>query len=173
MDDNPPWLHRCWPKADQKTWGSRVTGFVYPTAPTSSASLRYTPPSNAGSSSSTKASSATSNAGQSSTTSPSMPQQLGGTTSSQQPTATPTTSNSTNQLWILIGVQGPRRPLEMDHILVDSATNDDTFYRSLRNQYKIHRGKLRLWFSFWRFRYCDVVKVSNFASWSGAYSVLC
>ncbi|KAF2804373.1 HET-domain-containing protein [Mytilinidion resinicola] len=167
MDNNPPWSHRCRPKVDRPTWGSRVPGFIYTAAPTSSASQRYTPSSNAGLSSSstpaTGAISSTSNAGRSSTSSPNMSQQLGGTTSSQQPIATSITSNATNQLWVLFGVQGPRRPLEMDHILVDGATNDDTFYRSLRKTYQFHRGKLRLWFSFWRFRYCEVVKFKRLA----------
>lgn len=168
MDNNLPWSHRCWPKVSPKTWSSCVAEFLYMTAPTSSASQRYTPSNNAGLSSTSTpvigTSSYSSNAGQSSMTGPNMLQQLGGTTSSQQPISTSTISNGTNQLWIIFGVQGPRRPSEMDHILIDGATNDDTFYRSLRNKYHFHRGKLRLWFSFWRFRYCEVVKVSDLTS---------
>lgn len=61
--------------------------------------------------------------------------------------------------WILFGVQGSRRPIELEHIKIDDYDNDSGFYRSLREHYRKHRGIWKLLFSIWRLDFCDGVKV--------------
>ena len=63
------------------------------------------------------------------------------------------------KFFILFGVQGPRRTLELDQIDCESCSSDQKFFRELRQRYPKLRGYLRWIFSVWRFRTCDFVKV--------------
>ncbi|KAF2679311.1 hypothetical protein K458DRAFT_346974 [Lentithecium fluviatile CBS 122367] len=156
--------HRCCPRKYQYLGVSRLRGLIHSALPTSSAGQRYTPtPSLVPSTSVTQSSSSSHNRLRPSNTSQSLSQQQGRSNLAQQSTANAIPSTLSNSLWVLFGVQGPRKPLELDHIVIDSATTDDTFYRTLRKQHRNHRGKLRLWLSFWRFQYCDVVKFKRLA----------
>ncbi|CAN9479230.1 unnamed protein product [Alternaria alternata] len=62
---------------------------------------------------------------------------------------------------ILFGVRGPHPALKLEQISVDNTMNDSNFYDELKKYYRLNRGRLRYWFSFWRLGYCEVVKVSN------------
>lgn len=62
-----------------------------------------------------------------------------------------------NRLWVLFGVHGGRKTLELGQICSDNS--DKGFVRKLRETYRNLRGFRRVWFSFWQFHYCDFVKV--------------
>ncbi|KAH8648915.1 hypothetical protein BGZ60DRAFT_422582 [Tricladium varicosporioides] len=67
-----------------------------------------------------------------------------------------TTTDS--QLFILFGVKGPRRTLELAQVNTKSYTCDGSFFQDLRYKYRQMRGFWRYWFSVWRLGYCDFVK---------------
>jgi hypothetical protein len=91
---------------------------------------------------------------------PSHPPQHQGTSSAGQPHISASTSSTpSSKRWILFGVQGSRLSMELEHIEIDDYINDSRFYRTLREHYQKHRGKLKLWFSIWRLGFCDGVKV--------------
>ena len=69
-----------------------------------------------------------------------------------------------NQLFIMFGVKGPRRTLELAQIGTEEQSDDHTLFTELRNKYKILRGFWRYWFSVWRLNHCDFVKVSKAVS---------
>jgi hypothetical protein len=89
-------------------------------------------------------------------TSNSQPQ---GTHSAVQPQISSSTSGTPSTRFILFGVQGSRRSIELEHIEIDDYINDSHFYSSLRKHYRQHRGRLKLWLSIWRLGFCDGVKV--------------
>lgn len=79
--------------------------------------------------------------------------------SNQQSCLTGLNSAILNQLFILFGVQGPRRTLELAQIDTKCYNDDGTFFRVLRQKYRELRGFWRYWFSVWRLTHCDFVKV--------------
>ena len=156
LGGNPPWPHRCRVKMDTISWRARLLGIIRTTIPMSSASQRYTPPGNAIPSAttgqglqSTDISQSNMDQGQS--------QQQGTVVASQQSPAALVPATAI-QSWVLFGVQGSRRTLEISNIPISNHSNDSSFYRSLRQHYRTNRGRLQLWFSFWRLDYCEVVK---------------
>ena len=147
--------HRCKVKSDMKSWIGRISEFIR-TRPASRASARYTPPSSGVSTSSS--SQDIQNSGSDDSETQRQPQQQQFQIESGQLTTTVTNSAATERTWILFGVQGSRPTLEINHIPITSQSNDSSFYRSLRQCYRNNRGRLKLWFSFWRLDYCEVVK---------------
>jgi hypothetical protein len=64
-----------------------------------------------------------------------------------------------NQLFVLFGVKGTRRTLELAQINTKKYTSDKSFFEDMRKEYRYLRGYLRYWFSIWQFSHCDFVKV--------------
>lgn len=62
-------------------------------------------------------------------------------------------------LFILFGVKGRRRTLELAQLNSKQYTDDGSFFDDLKKSYKELRGFWRYWFSVWRLSYCDFVKV--------------
>ena len=62
---------------------------------------------------------------------------------------------------VLFGVKGARRTLELAQIDTLKHNEDEIFFQSLKKEYQRLRGVLRCWFSVWRLRHCDFVKVST------------
>jgi hypothetical protein len=81
------------------------------------------------------------------------------TSGNRQDTNTVINMPQINQLFVLFGVKGTRRTLELAQINTKKHTNDKTFFEDMRNEYRYLRGYLRYWFSVWRFSHCDFVKV--------------
>ena len=158
LDENPPWSHRCRMKRDTISWGARLVGIIRTTIPMSSASQRYTPPGSAISSSTTGRGIQSTGVGQSNMGNQDQSQQQGVVVAGQQSTAALVHPATAIQSWVLFGVQGSRRTLEINHIPINNQSNDSSFYRSLRQHYRTNRGRLKLWLSFWRLDYCEVVK---------------
>lgn len=69
------------------------------------------------------------------------------------------TASTINESFVLFGVQGCRRTLELAQINISPNTDDDVFFRNLKASYRKHRGFWRYWLSIWQMRYCDFVKV--------------
>ena len=157
LDKIPPWLHRCKVKKDTMSWMAWLASMIRKTMPVSSASQRYTPPSSAISSPTTGQASQSATIGQSNADQDQSQHQRA-VIASQQSTAALVHPATTIQSWVLFGVQGSRRTLEVNHIPVNNHSNDTSLYCSLRQHYRANRGRLRLWFSFWRLDYCEVVK---------------
>ena len=63
------------------------------------------------------------------------------------------------ELYVLFGVKGTRRTLDLAQINASKYTNDCALFGVMRRQYRELRGFLRYWFSIWRFSHCDFVKV--------------
>ena len=61
--------------------------------------------------------------------------------------------------YVLFGVKGPRRTLELEQIEVNENSDDKTFFQRLMQAYRKHRGFWRYWFSIWQLTHCDFVKV--------------
>ena len=66
---------------------------------------------------------------------------------------------SINQMFVLLGVQGTRRTLDLAQIDVNNHSDDGVFFSVLREKHKILRGFWRYWFSVWQLNHCDFVKV--------------
>jgi hypothetical protein len=64
-----------------------------------------------------------------------------------------------NELFVLFGVQGARKTLELAQIDVTKYVEDISFFRDLRREYRQLRGFWRYWLSIWQLKYCDFVKV--------------
>jgi hypothetical protein len=64
------------------------------------------------------------------------------------------------ELYVLFGVQGKRRTLELAQIEVKEDKDDKAFFQDIRQEYRRLRGFLRYWLSIWQLRHCDFVKVS-------------
>jgi hypothetical protein len=62
--------------------------------------------------------------------------------------------------FVLLGVKGKRRTLELAQIDMATYQDDGAFFRDLRENYAQLRGFMRCWFSIWQFSYCDFVKVN-------------
>lgn len=60
---------------------------------------------------------------------------------------------------ILFGIQGMRRSLEVEQIEICSQMNDQIFFSELKARHQKHRWLFKRWFSPFRFRYCNFVKV--------------
>jgi hypothetical protein len=73
------------------------------------------------------------------------------------PVSIPSSSNS--ELFIIFGVEGGRRTLEIAHLNTLKLKDDSEFFKHLCREYRRLRGYLRRWFSIWQLRYCDFVKV--------------
>ena len=65
----------------------------------------------------------------------------------------------TDGLFVLFGVYGARRTLELAQIDVKKHQDDGAFFQDLRTQHKRLRGFWRYWLSIWQLKYCDFVKV--------------
>ena len=63
------------------------------------------------------------------------------------------------QLFVLFGVKGRRRTLELAQINAKKYANDNAFFKDVVMRYKALRGRLRYWFSVWQLIHCDFVKV--------------
>ncbi|KAB2098707.1 hypothetical protein AG0111_0g13061 [Alternaria gaisen] len=63
-----------------------------------------------------------------------------------------------NNSQILFEVKGPHPALKLEQISTKNSKNDSNFYSELKKYYRLNRGRLRYWFSFWRLGYCEVVK---------------
>jgi hypothetical protein len=75
---------------------------------------------------------------------------------------------------IIFGIQGLRKSLEIEQIMVSNQMNDQTFFPELRNRYKKHRLSLLRWLSPFQFRHCDFVRVrlSFYTFWTPKSSKL-
>jgi hypothetical protein len=62
-------------------------------------------------------------------------------------------------VYVLFGVKGPRRTLELEQIEVKENSDDTAFFQGLTQAYRKHRGFWRYWFSIWQLTHCDFVKV--------------
>ncbi|KAG4439306.1 hypothetical protein IFR05_005239 [Cadophora sp. M221] len=62
-----------------------------------------------------------------------------------------------SELFVLFGVKGSRRTLELAQIDV-SKHKDSIFFHDLLHEYRQRRGFWRYWFSVWQLRHCDFVK---------------
>ncbi|KAL2074995.1 hypothetical protein VTL71DRAFT_8775 [Oculimacula yallundae] len=86
----------------------------------------------------------------------------GGSSGSGQPTVqgvrVTVTPFPTPELYVIFGVKGSRRTLEIAQLIVSTLDDDGVFFQQLRQQYKRHRGFLRYWLSIWQLSYCDFVK---------------
>ena len=61
--------------------------------------------------------------------------------------------------FVLFGIQGSRRTLEPGQIRTHRQSTDSSVFQDLKECYRTHRGRLRLWFSIWRLENCEIVKV--------------
>lgn len=62
--------------------------------------------------------------------------------STVRPSSGVTTAGSlSSSRWILFGVQGSRRSIELEHIEIDDYINDSNFYHSLRVHCRRHRRR--------------------------------
>jgi len=134
---------RCKPRSND-SWSAflkRLAGSLA-SAAASQASQKYTPPQTTTSNSPSIQSSQASNAGQ---TSGSGNNALAGgpNASNQPPVATPN-AVPFKLFWVLFGVQGSRRTLEMNHIPISNTSCDSMLFSMLRQHYRISRGRLRL-----------------------------
>lgn len=148
LDENPPWPHRCRVKRDTISWGARLVGIIRTTISMSSASQRYTPPGSTIPSSTTGQGIQSTGVSQSNIGNQDQSQQQGVVIAGQQSTAALVHPATAIQLWVLFGVQGSRRTLEINHIPINNQSNDSSFYRSLRQRYRTNRGRLKLRLSF-------------------------
>ena len=82
-------------------------------------------------------------------------------TSPQQSPHNNITMPQSNEKVVLFGVKGARRTLELAQIDTLKHNEDEIFFQSLKKEYRRLRGILRYWFSIWRLRHCDFVKVST------------
>ena len=80
--------------------------------------------------------------------------------SSTDPSGTSIAMPSRKMLYILFGVKGSRRTLELEQINTTRCAKDESLFSNLVQSYKRHRGFWRYWFSIWRLNHCDFVKVS-------------
>jgi hypothetical protein len=65
------------------------------------------------------------------------------------------------QSHILLGVQGSRRTLTPDQIIINASSTDSTLFQGIKQCYKTNRGRLRLWLSIWHLETCEVVRVCS------------
>jgi hypothetical protein len=68
-------------------------------------------------------------------------------------------AGTSNELYVLFGVNGPRRSLELAQIDVLKLGDDGAFFRALRDKYRQLRGFWRYWLSIWQLNHCDFVRV--------------
>jgi len=66
--------------------------------------------------------------------------------------------------FVLFGVKGTRRTLELPQLHVNDYHKDPGFFLELCDQYRASQRYWRHYFSVWKFGYCDFVKVSPTAS---------
>ena len=69
-----------------------------------------------------------------------------------------------SDLFVLFGVKGTRRTLELPQVHVNVYHRDPGFFLELRDQYRASQGYWRYCFSVWKFGYCDFAKVSSTAT---------
>ena len=66
-----------------------------------------------------------------------------------------------NEDFVLLGINGTRRTLDLVHIKTTKENDDDLkFFDALLRSYASLRGTMRRWFSIWQLTHCDFVKVS-------------
>ena len=63
------------------------------------------------------------------------------------------------EMYVLFGVKGSRRTLELAQIDAIKHSKDSNFFSNLLSIYKIFRGFWRYWFSVFRLNHCDFVEV--------------
>lgn len=73
---------------------------------------------------------------------------------------------SPDHFFVLFGIEGTRKSLELAQIDVKEYKNDSTFFNKLLLEYQPRRGFLRYWFSVWRLSHCDFVKACSMSSHS-------
>ncbi|KAH0841887.1 hypothetical protein FOPE_06628 [Fonsecaea pedrosoi] len=136
----------------------------------------HSPPLKTSPSSSDTSSSVRPSDGGSSTSIPTSPGQSSSSSASQSPSrpsissghttssATSMTSvmNSVNipsrDRFIVFGVYGKRRTLDIVHINTTKDNDDVKFLDTLLTSYRALRGRMRLWFSIWQLHHCEFVK---------------
>lgn len=89
-----------------------------------------------------------------------LPHQRDSLTNEFVPIAIPNTV-ARARTWILFGVQGARRTLNPTQVMINDQSTDYELFQGLKKFYRLHRGRLRLWFSIWRLENCEVVKVTR------------
>ncbi|PVH88843.1 hypothetical protein DL98DRAFT_158071 [Cadophora sp. DSE1049] len=67
-------------------------------------------------------------------------------------------TGTVSELFVLFGVKGSRRTLELAQIDVSKHKEDSIFFQDLRREYRHQRGFWRYWLSVWKLRHCDFVK---------------
>lgn len=83
----------------------------------------------------------------------------GTASSNPQPSQTGDKIARVDQSFVLFGVKGTRRTLELAQIDTYNYASDGEFFGDLKKAYRGLRGYLRYWFSVWQFSHCDFVKV--------------
>ena len=81
----------------------------------------------------------------------------------QDTNLTLTSTQGTNH-WILFAVKGWRWSLELEQIFVPSNPCDSAFFRTLRDLHRVHRGTFLHWCSPFRFVNCKSVKVRVYSN---------
>jgi hypothetical protein len=138
---------------------SLVAKFISFAAAQSTAGQRYIPPNVAGSSRNAVQGPQGTGVGPS-LNNPASPTQANQVVGSGAYTNTRQQATS-NNLRILFGVKGPNPALKLEQIEINDTTDDSKFYDELRKHYRLNRGKIRYWFSFWRLGSCEVVKARH------------
>lgn len=83
----------------------------------------------------------------------------GTASSNPQPSQTGNNLTRVDKLFVLFGVKGTRRTLELAQIDTYNYASDGEFFGGLKKEYRGLRGYLRYWFSVWQLSHCDFVKV--------------
>ncbi|KAF2462719.1 uncharacterized protein BDR25DRAFT_347630 [Lindgomyces ingoldianus] len=153
------------PGVEQQGLQNCLKRLFWSAVPTSSASQKYTP---AGASTSASSTGATLQSAASRLPpfpNTQLPPNVSGVGSSPSPTpaATAQQAPSMFRFWVLLGVEGSRHSVRINHIAIDHNTNDGSFYRSLKECYRRSRGPMCYWLSMWRLHYCNVVKFKRVA----------
>ncbi len=166
-DDECLLPHGCRPRGSPTPWTSWLKGkfrkapaSAPPSASTSSAAQKYTPTSpNAPSSGPGlgRSSGPSSNAASQAQAQTQTGHQV--STATRQGQAATLGSPPEKKQWILFGVRKAQRVMKPAEIPVTDRDTNYTVFQGLKNCYKTHRGRLRLWFSIWRLEYCEVSKV--------------
>jgi hypothetical protein len=141
-------------------FNSMIAKFIGFVAPQSTAGMRYTPPITVAASSSGMQDVQSTGTVPNSNTPPKPSQPMNRLAGSGSHHKIGQQANQSDPR-ILFGVRGPYPALKLEQISIKNMTKDSDFYEELKRYYRLNRGRLRYWFSFWRLGYCEVVKASH------------
>lgn len=79
-------------------------------------------------------------------------------TACHQDTSVDVLAGINSELFVILGVDGKRRTLDICHLDISKHKDDGDFFKGLLREYRKFRGFLRYWFSVWQLRHCDFVK---------------